>query len=135
MSCYVDYPFILPSRQAQAFRTGKSHGHHWCHLWADTPEELHAMAKKIGMRPEWFQDKQGFPHYDLVPPRRAAAIKAGAQEIQLSTWLRSPVLVCPDCRCQVREISTRLPLGGFRECPVCRVGSPVGEWRQPEVAS
>jgi len=33
-------------------------------MYADTLEELHAMAKKIGMRSEWFQNKENgdLPH-------------------------------------------------------------------------
>jgi len=51
-----------------------------CHLVADTLDELHAMAKAIGMKPEWFQDKK-IPHYDLTEKRRAAAVKLGAREL------------------------------------------------------
>lgn len=51
-----------------------------CHMFADTPEELHAMAKKIGLKREWFQDHSRLPHYDLNKKRRVAAIKAGCIE-------------------------------------------------------
>lgn len=88
MSVYVDKPFILQSREAQAFRVGQRHGHRWCHMWADTLEELHAMAARIGMRRAWFQDKGRFPHYDLVPTRRAHALRLGAVEKDLRDWLR-----------------------------------------------
>lgn len=68
----------------------------WSHLTADTYEELHALAVKIGMRRAWFQKPKLFPvnwvteragvagkewtrgHYDVVESRRAAAIRAGA---------------------------------------------------------
>lgn len=53
-----------------------------CHMSADTLEELHLAASKIGMKRSWFQDKgDGFPHYDLVASRRAAAVKNGAIEV------------------------------------------------------
>jgi Fe-S oxidoreductase len=48
-----------------------------CHMVADTPDELHAMAKQIGMRREWFQPKST-PHYDVCLMRRAKAIEFGA---------------------------------------------------------
>jgi hypothetical protein len=49
-------------------------------MYADTLDELHAMAAKIGMKREWFQDKKSLPHYDLTVSRRAAAVRAGAIE-------------------------------------------------------
>src|SRR5690349_17001624 len=48
-----------------------------CHMLADTVEELHAMAEKIGMKREWFQC-HGAPHYDICQEKRALAVKAGA---------------------------------------------------------
>lgn len=52
-----------------------------CHMIADTLEELHLMAAKIGMRREWFQDHPEHPHYDLSKSKRALAVKNGAVEV------------------------------------------------------
>lgn len=52
-----------------------------CHMMADTLDELHAMADRIGMRRAWFQDKPSGAHYDLSLRVRARAVKAGAVEI------------------------------------------------------
>jgi hypothetical protein len=50
-----------------------------CHMMADTVEELHAMADKIGLHRHWFQNKPGStPHYDVSQTMRERAIKAGA---------------------------------------------------------
>lgn len=51
-----------------------------CHMFTDTLDltELHALARQIGMRIEWFQDKPAAPHYDLKSDLRDAAIAAGA---------------------------------------------------------
>jgi hypothetical protein len=58
----------------------------WSHLVADTDEELHEFASRMGMRREWFQDKPGRPHhahYDLPERARAEALANGAVEV---TW-------------------------------------------------
>ena len=54
-----------------------------CHMIADTPAELHALAKTIGMQRRWYRspEKASFPHYDLSLTRRALAIVWGAKEI------------------------------------------------------
>lgn len=53
-----------------------------CHLAADTLDELHAFASRLGMKHEWFQPGRGrHPHYDLVKSRRDLAVKLGAQEV------------------------------------------------------
>lgn len=65
------------------FEHGGNEDFRWtcsCHMYADTPEELHAMALAIGMKTAWFQNRPGLPHYDLVPARRAKAVKLGAVE-------------------------------------------------------
>ena len=51
-----------------------------CHMIADTLTELHEFAAKIGLQREWFQLGSS-PHYDLSKTRRAAALKAGAIEV------------------------------------------------------
>jgi hypothetical protein len=52
-----------------------------CHLLADTPEELHAMADRIGMPRKWYQREASTPHYDISKAMRAEAIAAGAIEV------------------------------------------------------
>lgn len=51
-----------------------------CHLLADTLDELHAMADRIGLKREWFQNKKT-PHYDVCQSKRELAVGAGAVEI------------------------------------------------------
>lgn len=51
-----------------------------CHMIADTHNELHDMADKIGMKREWFQ-KKSFPHYDVPLFRKKKAIELGVIEI------------------------------------------------------
>lgn len=60
-----------------------------CHMWADTREELFAMADRIGVARKWFQrpahvDLPGmnasWEHFDIAMSKRALAVKAGAVE-------------------------------------------------------
>lgn len=55
------------------------------HMIADTLPELHAMAERIGMKRAWFQGRASFPHYDVAQGRKAAALAAGAIEVDRST--------------------------------------------------
>lgn len=73
MSVYVDP--LLKHGGSSTFRWTTS-----CHLYADTVEELHAFAKRIGMKREWFQDHWSTAHYDLTEPRRKRAVELGAIE-------------------------------------------------------
>ena len=50
-----------------------------CHMMADTLEELHAMADRIGVARRHFQPLSS-PHYDICLTKRALAIRAGAVE-------------------------------------------------------
>lgn len=54
-----------------------------CHMMADTDEELHAFARKIGLKREWHQamPPHSVSHYDLNSSRRVAAVKNGAIEV------------------------------------------------------
>lgn len=55
-----------------------------CHMIADTDEELHAMALRIGVQRKWHQ-KPNTPHshYDICLAKRALAVEHGAVEITL----------------------------------------------------
>lgn len=76
MTVYVDELRRRPTTIA-CFRAGS------CHLTADSLDELHAFAARIGLRREWAQlpPEHRIPHYDLTAGRREAAIAAGAVEV------------------------------------------------------
>lgn len=52
----------------------------WCHLLADTEDELHRFAQRIGMHRLVYQGppKTSAPHYDLTGFERRRAIAMGA---------------------------------------------------------
>jgi len=67
----------------------KRWGRQWCHMWTDGDlKELHTMAKKLGLKREYFQDHRTLQHYDLIPSKREKALKFGASAISLRTWLK-----------------------------------------------
>lgn len=55
-----------------------------CHMIADSDDELHAMAERIGVARHWHQSPPRHDsHYDIALSKRALATDAGAVEI---TW-------------------------------------------------
>ena len=84
MTIYVDNVFI-PARVGRI-------DSRWCHLFSDDyfSDDLHALARTIGLRRQWFQYKakaSGSPaappwmwHYDVTEAARRRAVTAGAVE-------------------------------------------------------
>lgn len=62
-----------------------------CHMIADTPNELHAMADRIGIERRWFQapPKASFWHYDIAKSKRALAVAAGAIECDRNNFVEN----------------------------------------------
>lgn len=56
-----------------------------CHMLADTDEELHAMADKIGVNRKWWQSptKTAGSHYDIALSKRKLAVDNGAVEVNM----------------------------------------------------
>ena len=71
MMVYVDDMYKYP---IGGFRRMKM-----SHMIADTPEELHQMADKIGVARRWHQRD----HYDICMSMRRKAIDLGAKEITM----------------------------------------------------
>ncbi|WP_026986530.1 DUF4031 domain-containing protein [Fodinicurvata fenggangensis] len=53
-----------------------------CHMWADSREELLAMADRIGVARRWLQQppKASWVHFDISQSKRAMAVQDGAVE-------------------------------------------------------
>jgi len=62
----------------------------FCHVWADSTEELHQAAATAGLRREWFQEppRASWPHYDCGLRIRRILVSNGAIE----TDARAPVI-------------------------------------------
>ncbi len=62
----------------------------WSHLTADTPDELHRFAARLGLARAWYQTCKTrcgpvcvHWHYDVTDSKRTAALAAGAVPIDL----------------------------------------------------
>lgn len=86
----------------------------WSHMWADTEDELHALAAKIGLKREWMHHSSGisgdFKHYDLRPSKRQKAFKCGAVFKPLALYIRE----------RTRGAVTDDGDDGLLTCSVCR---------------
>jgi Protein of unknown function (DUF4031) len=87
MAVYVDdasIPATVANGRAQ-------HTSRWSHLFADTQDELHEFAGRLGLRRSYFQPGKPradgrpspFWHYDVTAGKRQQAIRLGAQPV---TW-------------------------------------------------
>ncbi|HJU71729.1 MAG TPA: DUF4031 domain-containing protein [Paucimonas sp.] len=53
-------------------------GRHWCHLVADSLDELHRFARSLGLKRTWFHAHASLPHYDITIEIRVMALSRGA---------------------------------------------------------
>ena len=60
-------------------------GRRWAHLMADTLDELHAMARRLGIPGRAFQNKASGVHYDIPAHLRPLAIALGTQPLSRHT--------------------------------------------------
>lgn len=59
------------------------------HMYADTHEELIAMANKIGVQLKWIQDEGTYSeHFDIAIVKRNLAIQYGAKSTTMSEFGR-----------------------------------------------
>jgi hypothetical protein len=94
MTVYVDdanIPATVTNGRAR-------HTSAWCHLFADTPDELHLFAIRLGLRRSYFQPGpprgDGTPspywHYDITTRKRQYALRLGAQAV---TWRQAGQII------------------------------------------
>lgn len=88
MVIYVDDMYKYP--------LGQFRGMKMSHMIADTHEELHTFAAKIGMKRQWFQGD----HYDIAMSTREKAVKLGAVEISMRELASM---------CRVHQLTGKMP--------------------------
>lgn len=62
-------------------------GRRWCHLVADTLDELHGFASALGLQRTWFQEDASLPHYDVTVEVRDRALRNGAAKADRLTLI------------------------------------------------
>jgi hypothetical protein len=92
MPVYVDEIVGGYERPEGAKETYTGGGEDWCHLMADTSDELEEFRQKLRLSKSWLQHagtKQ--EHYDLTPGKRYQALRMGALPMP-DGWLTARLL-------------------------------------------
>lgn len=91
-----------------------------CHMVADTDDELHAMAARIGVARRWHQ-KPGthHSHYDICLSKRALAVAAGALEVTQREVARIARRKRADAKGECRDCGLWLAPGRRFWCTRC----------------
>jgi hypothetical protein len=132
MSVYVD--------DATISATVGRHTSRWSHLTADSRDELHAFAERLGLQRSYFQPGSAMAnpgsfsaegwHYDLTEPKREQALRLGAVPVT-TTELNAVILMRAPATLVRRARNTRERGEGDKICdwPPPGCGDPV--WFQP----
>jgi Protein of unknown function (DUF4031) len=127
MAVYVDdasIPATVPSGRAR-------HTSRWSHLFADTQDELHEFADRLGLRRSYFQPGKPradgrpspFWHYDVTVGKRRQAIRLGAQPV---TWRDSAQIIrareAAAERARVADQASRAALIAYRAGDYLKTG-------------
>lgn len=100
----------------------------WSHMVSTvSADELHQMADRLGLKRSWFQT-DSFNHYDIVPTKRAMAIRFGAHEVTSRALLfcnydyanRRKVRPCEQCAEKLAQLALSANadqfIGGCMKC-------------------
>jgi Protein of unknown function (DUF4031) len=78
MTVYVDDAYI-PAKVKSGSLT---HDSRWCHMTADTTEELVAFATALGLQAKYLQHPGTWKeHFDVTEAKRRLAVAKGAVEV------------------------------------------------------
>ena len=79
----------------------------WCHLVADSLDELHQFAARLGLKRAWFQDKASYPHYDVTTSVRERALVLGALPARKRQMIASSSLMRDELRAMLAAAATQ----------------------------
>lgn len=109
MTVYIDDMYL--------YDMGKFYQMKMSHMIADTEDELHALAKKIGLKRSWYQGD----HYDVAKGKRDLAIKHGAVPVSLRDLARMNF---------VRRVTGVLPKPELAEISWSRLQRKIHKWHE-----
>lgn len=100
-------------------------GRTWCHLVADSLDELHSFAAQLGLQRKWFQSKSFYPHYDVTLSVRARAVQLGA----IDADRKRIIGCCKQMRAEMlaqrtQQLSLMLDSGGIHGSSSQATGQP-----------
>lgn len=78
-------------------------GRRWAHLMADTLDELHAFAARLGIPRHAFQNRPSGAHYDITAELRELAITLGAVPISRHRDRAQVRAIIANARAQARH--------------------------------
>jgi hypothetical protein len=110
VTVYVDDLKVWSHAKHRCFKQGSAH------LTADTLDELHAFAARLGLKRAWFQDHIVAPHYDLSPAKHAASLTLGATHMSAIAQARMR---------RQRRVEARLPESAFHPDNVRRSAKAI----------
>lgn len=76
-----------------------------CHMIADTEQELHDMAQRIGVRRKWYQGN----HYDICLKMKNKAIRLGAIEVTKRDLVRKLIRIRKSTQSKELSLSNSTP--------------------------
>lgn len=88
MGCDSECPDCLPVETVYVDKAKNPYGRmKMSHLGSASLSVLHAFAKELGLKPEWFQDS-ALPHYDICQSYKKRALELGAVEIECKDFIK-----------------------------------------------
>ncbi|ATG21431.1 hypothetical protein CO705_15285 [Ralstonia pickettii] len=85
-------------------------GREWCHLVADSLQELHRFATSLGLRRDWFQAEASLPHYDVTVEIRDIALSRGAKAADRRTLVMHGRRLKLELQAQIAHQNSQLRL-------------------------
>lgn len=82
----------------------------WCHLVADSLDELHQCAARLGLKRAWFQDQASYPHYDVTTTVRERALALGALPARKRQMIASASLMRDELRASLAATAAQAVL-------------------------